>query len=146
VRDEITGRQEPIFYLKSDGCSVYGIRGVYRVNGGGDSAALYRSENMRKVVLCVIPLMMVLLGCASGGTATAGTSGGPSGMDLDAAIKEAAARMGENLPGGTKVALVSVASSSAQLSEYVISRLEAALVSGKKLVVVDRAKSGQGSG
>jgi hypothetical protein len=47
--------------------------------------------------------------------------------------------MGENIPGGTKVALVSVASSSTQLSEYVISRLEAALVSGKKLVVVDRA-------
>jgi hypothetical protein len=60
-------------------------------------------------------------------------------MDLDAAIKEAAAQMGKNLPGGTKVALVSVASSSAQFSEYVISRLEAALVSGRKLVVVDRA-------
>jgi hypothetical protein len=60
-------------------------------------------------------------------------------MDLDSAIREAAAQMGENLPGGTKVALVSVASSSAQLSEYVISRLEAALVGGKKLVVVDRA-------
>ncbi|MDR1470639.1 MAG: DUF1566 domain-containing protein [Spirochaetaceae bacterium] len=64
---------------------------------------------------------------------------GSSGMDLDAAIREAAAQMGQNLPNGTKVALVSVASSSAQLSEYVISRLEAALVSGKKLVVVDRA-------
>jgi hypothetical protein len=62
-----------------------------------------------------------------------------AGMDLDTAIKEAAAQMGENLPGGTKVALVSGASSSAQLSEYVISRLEAALVGGKKLVVVDRA-------
>jgi hypothetical protein len=61
------------------------------------------------------------------------------GMDLDAAIREAAAQMGENIPRGTKVALVSMASSSAQFSEYVISRLEAALVSGKKLVVVDRA-------
>jgi hypothetical protein len=37
------------------------------------------------------------------------------------------------------VALVSVASSSAQFSEYVISRLEAAVVGGGKLVVVDRA-------
>ncbi|GHT80490.1 hypothetical protein FACS189467_2750 [Bacteroidia bacterium] len=60
-------------------------------------------------------------------------------MDLDAAIKEAAVQMGENLPAKTEVALVSVASSSTQFSEYVISRLEAALVSGKKLVVVDRA-------
>ncbi|MDR1248654.1 MAG: penicillin-binding protein activator LpoB [Treponema sp.] len=62
-------------------------------------------------------------------------------MDLDAAIRGAAAQMGENLPGGMKVALVSVASSSAQLSEYVISGLEAALVNGKKLVVIDRANS-----
>jgi hypothetical protein len=60
-------------------------------------------------------------------------------MDLDAAIREAAAQMGQNLPKGTEVALVSVASSSAQFSEYVIGRLEAALVNGKKLVVVDRA-------
>jgi hypothetical protein len=60
-------------------------------------------------------------------------------MDLDAAIREAAAQMGEMLPDGTEIAIVSVASSSVQFSEYVISRLEAALVSGKKLTVVDRA-------
>jgi hypothetical protein len=60
-------------------------------------------------------------------------------MNLDAAIREAAAQMGENLPRKTEIALVSVASSSAQFSEYVISRLESALVNGKKLVVVDRA-------
>jgi hypothetical protein len=82
---------------------------------------------------------MIIMGCASSGTAVTETNSNFPGMDLDAAIREAAAQMGENLPGGTKVALVSVASSSAQLSEYIISRLEAALVSGKKLVVVDRA-------
>jgi hypothetical protein len=60
-------------------------------------------------------------------------------MDLDAAIKEAAAQMEAKIPAGTMVALVNVASSSAQFSEYVISRLEAAVVSGGKLVVVDRA-------
>jgi hypothetical protein len=91
---------------------------------------------------------MLLAGCvgAAPGTGSGGLSAGPSaltgrsgGVDLDAAIREAAAQMGENLPGGTTVALVSVASSSMQFSEYVISRLEAALVSGKRLVVVDRA-------
>jgi hypothetical protein len=60
-------------------------------------------------------------------------------MELDAAIREAAGQMEANLPGQTKVALVSFASSSSPLSEYVINRLEAALVGGKKLVVVDRA-------
>ena len=94
---------------------------------------------MKKMVFCIIPLIMVLMGCASSGTAVAETKDSSPGIDLDAAIREAAAQMGENLPGGTQVALVSVASSSAQLSEYVISRLEAALVNGKKLVVVDRA-------
>jgi hypothetical protein len=83
----------------------------------------------------IVPLIMVLMGSAIIGTAAAETNG----MDLDAAIKAAATQMGENLPGETKVAIVSVASSSAQLSEYIISRLEAALVNGKKLVVVDRA-------
>jgi hypothetical protein len=108
---------------------------------------------MKKMVFCVILLLMglamVLMGCigsapgtGSGGrlfaepSAPAGSSGG---MDLDAAIGEAAAQMGKNLPRGTEIALVSVASSSAQLSEYVIGRLEAALVGGGRLVVVDRA-------
>jgi hypothetical protein len=90
-------------------------------------------------------LCAVLLACGSSPVPATAQSAArtdapdAAGMDLDAAIRAAAAQMGENLPGGTKAALVSVASSSAQLSEYVISRLEAALVSGKKLVVVDRA-------
>jgi hypothetical protein len=95
---------------------------------------------MKKMIFCIIPVIIILMGCASsGGTAMAETNSNSPGMDLDGAIREASAQMGENLPGGTKVALVSVASSSAQLSEYVISRLEAALVNGKRLVVVDRA-------
>jgi hypothetical protein len=61
------------------------------------------------------------------------------GLDLDAAIREAAVQMGENLPEGMEIAIVSVASSSVQFSEYVILRLEAALVSGRKLVVLDRS-------
>jgi hypothetical protein len=111
---------------------------------------------MKKMVFCVIPLLMVFTGCI--GTAP-GTGSGPGlgtgsgrlvaepsapagsspGMELDAAIREAAEQMGKNLPKGMEVALVSVASSSAQLSEYVIGRLEAALVGGGRLVVVDRA-------
>jgi hypothetical protein len=103
---------------------------------------------MKKMIFCVIPLLMVLMGCVgtAPGTGSGGLFAGSSkpagssgGVDLDAAIREAAAQMGKNLPSGMEVALVSVASSSAQLSEYVISRLEAALVGGRKLVVVDRA-------
>jgi hypothetical protein len=94
---------------------------------------------MMKVAFRCIPLLLAVMGCVNNGPAVAEMGGAAAGMNLDAAIKEAAAQMGENIPGGTQIALVNVASSSAQLSEYVISRLEAALVNGKKLVVVDRA-------
>ncbi|MHC6204719.1 CsgG/HfaB family protein, partial [Breznakiellaceae bacterium SP9] len=108
-------------------------------------------KNMRKMIFCIIPIVLIM-GCGSApapmapapavvpnSTPTVTPVVSSPGMDLDAAIKEAAAQMGESLPAMTEVALVSVASTSAQFSEYVISRLEAALVSGKKLVVVDRA-------
>jgi hypothetical protein len=72
-------------------------------------------------------------------TSAAATNGSSPGIYLDTAIKNAAVQMEENISGGTKVALVSIASSSAQFSEYVLSRLEAAIVSGRKLVIVDRA-------
>jgi hypothetical protein len=94
---------------------------------------------MKKLFFCVISLIMVLMGCAISRPAEIKTNSNSPGMDLDVAIRDAGAQMGENLQGGTKIALVNVASSSAQLSEYIISRLEAALVNGKKLVVVDRA-------
>jgi hypothetical protein len=94
---------------------------------------------MKKILFCVLPLLMVFAGCASSETALTKRDGSSPGMDLDAAIRDAAAQMGKNLPGGMEVAIVSVASSSAQFSEYVIGRLETALVSGRKLVVVDRA-------
>jgi hypothetical protein len=111
-------------------------------------------NHMKKLVFCIIPLL-VIMGCASGGTPVAAvdstsaaatnstpivtTVGSSPGMDLDAAIKEATAQMEAKLPAKTKVALVSIASSSGQFSEYVISRLEVALAGGEKLVVVDRA-------
>jgi hypothetical protein len=90
----------------------------------------------------VVVTMFALFGCGSApapAQTASEVSSGVAGIDLDAAIREAAAQMEANLPAQTKVALVSFASTSAQLSEYVISRLEAALVGGKKLVVVDRA-------
>jgi hypothetical protein len=94
---------------------------------------------MKKVVLCIIPLVMVLMGCASSGTAVAETGGSSPGMDLDAAIREAAAQMEAKIPPKTMVALVSVASPSTAFSTQVLTRLESAIVSSGKLVVVDRA-------
>jgi hypothetical protein len=61
------------------------------------------------------------------------------GITLDEAIAKAAARMEEGLSAGTEVALINVESPSLAFSKYVLNRLESALVSGMKLVVVDRA-------
>jgi hypothetical protein len=94
---------------------------------------------MKKMVFCIIPLIMILMGCASSGTAVAETGGNSPGMDLDAAIREAAAQMEAKIPSKTMVALVSVASPSTAFSTQVLTRLESAIVSSGKLVVVDRA-------
>ena len=96
---------------------------------------LFGVINMKNKIFVIIPLILLITGCVG----IAKPFGSSGGMDLDTAIKEAAARMEKNLSQGTKVALVSMASSSVQFSEYVINRLEAALVNNRKLVVLDRA-------
>jgi hypothetical protein len=110
-----------------------------RLLAAGSSAIQKRSYTMMKRLVSCVALAAVLMGCAGGRAVVVDANSNSPGIDLDAAIREASSQMGERLPGGTKIALVSVASSSEQLSEYVISRLEAALVSDRKLVVVDRA-------
>ena len=90
---------------------------------------------MKKCFLGLIPLIMLLTMCA-GGAKTAANS---NGMDLDAAIREAATQMESKIPSKTMVALVSVASPSTAFSTQVLTRLESAIVSSGKLVVVDRA-------
>jgi hypothetical protein len=94
--------------------------------------------DMKIMVFCIIPIVMIM-GCASSGTSAKATDGGSSGMDLDAAIKEAAIQMEMKIPSKTMVALVSVASPSIDFSTQVLTRLESAIVSSGKLVVVDRA-------
>jgi hypothetical protein len=94
---------------------------------------------MKKMVFYIIPILMVLMGCASSGKAVVEANGSSPGMDLDVAIREAAVQMEAKIPSKTMVALVSVASPSTAFSTQVLTRLESAIVGGGKLVVVDRA-------
>ncbi|GHU49006.1 hypothetical protein FACS1894200_07050 [Spirochaetia bacterium] len=116
---------------------------------------------MKKTALCIISLAMLIMGCANTETAVtappsgssqtvadiprypepavAAPSGSSPGMDMDAAIREAAAQMEAKIPAKTMVALVSVASPSAAFSSQVLARIESAIVSSGKLGVVDRA-------
>jgi hypothetical protein len=94
---------------------------------------------MKKVFFYIIPIIMVIMACASSGTPATVTDGGSPGMDLDAAIREVAVQMESKIPSKTMVALVSVASPSTAFSTQVLTRLESTIVSSGKLVVVDRA-------
>jgi hypothetical protein len=82
-------------------------------------------------------LSLMLFGCGS--TPAPSVSVTQPGMDLDAAIREAATQMEARIASGTMVALVSIASPSNAFSAQVLTRLESAIVSSGKLIVVDRA-------
>jgi hypothetical protein len=105
----------------------------------GQTLKLLEDYVMKKMVFHIIPVMLVIMGCASSGTPATAIGDGSPGMDLDVAIREAAAQMEAKIPSKTMVALVSVASPSTAFSTQVLTRLESAIVSSGKLVVVDRA-------
>jgi len=86
---------------------------------------------MKKNILLFI-MAALLSGCASKPAVSAPVS-------LEDAIQAAARQMNSKLSADTKVAIISVGSSSQQLSEYIINQLETELVNNTKLVVVDRA-------
>jgi hypothetical protein len=94
--------------------------------------------------LCGIMLVLTFAGCGSNPDVSkppvaASTPVASGAVSLDAVIVQAARRMEERLPGGTKIAIVSVASPSTAFSSYVIDSLEAALVDKGTVKVVDRA-------
>jgi hypothetical protein len=66
------------------------------------------------------------------------TAGNPSGLTMDEALMGAAANMMAEIAAGTKVAILSYASPSECLSEYVVRELEANIVETGKVTVVDR--------
>jgi hypothetical protein len=87
----------------------------------------------------MVLLTLAVLACSGTPTlAPTETKTGPSGTDLDTAIREAAAQMEAKIPSNTIVALVSMASPSTAFSMQVLARLESAIVNSGKLIVVDR--------
>jgi tetratricopeptide (TPR) repeat protein len=75
--------------------------------------------------------MLALASCAS-------TGGAGAGISLETAIEQAAVELEAGHAPGVKIAVVSIASNSIDLSDYIIEELIGKLVKGKKLVVVDR--------
>jgi len=87
---------------------------------------------MKKMLWGTIPLIALFIGCASTQTAT------PGGMTLDQAIADAAARIDQRIPAGSKIALLNFSSPSDRFSLYVLDELSANLLDSGKLIVVDR--------
>jgi WD40 repeat protein/TolB-like protein len=95
----------------------------------------------RKYLAGFIAFFFVLTACGSNPpvSGTNGTIEDSSGLlSLDAAIREAAARIDERIEGGIKIALLNFDSPSNQFSEYVLDELSANLVDSGELIVVDR--------
>jgi hypothetical protein len=92
----------------------------------------YKEFFVKKYFFGIVAMLTLISACASKPAAT-------PGMDLDVAIRLAAAQMETKIPSKTMVALVSVASPSTAFSTQVLTRLESEIVSRGNLVVVDRA-------
>jgi TolB-like protein len=88
---------------------------------------------MNKIFLKFIPLIIVIMGCASGANPS-----GSGSMTLDKAIHAAAENIENSVPEGQKIAVLNFFSPTEQFSAYVLEELSTRLVNGKKLVVVDR--------
>ncbi|MCL2220667.1 MAG: hypothetical protein FWC23_10995, partial [Chitinispirillia bacterium] len=71
----------------------------------------------------IIMGLAALSGCA--GSAASGRGAGSTGLQLDDAIKQAAALISARVEAGTKIALLNFKSPADRFSEYFINELEA---------------------
>jgi TolB-like protein len=86
---------------------------------------------MKKILFGIIPLIMLIMACASKPAAS-------GGMTLDQSLLEAADRIDEVIVKGTKIAMINFSSPSDQFSSYVLDELSANLVDSRNLTVIDR--------
>jgi TolB-like protein len=98
--------------------------------------------NMKKVILKIIPIILLIMGCAGGATSTVSpvenSTANSGAITLDQALKEAATLIDERLAAGSKIAPLNFNSSQDKFSGYVLDELTANLVDSRKLTVVDR--------
>ena len=85
---------------------------------------------MKKLIL-ILGIITVFAACATVAT-------GPD--DLDMAIRDASDYLNDNIPKGSKVAILNIQSDYNNLSEYIIEELIANAVNDKSFTVVDRAQ------
>jgi len=94
---------------------------------------------MKKAFLSIIPVIILVIGCAGGAKSTPDGPAANAGLlTLDQALKEAADRIDERIPVKSKIAPLNFNSLHDKFSGYVLDELTANLVDSRKLTVVDR--------
>ena len=94
---------------------------------------------MKKMFLGIIPVVMLVVGCAGNPSPISENPTANSGLiTLDQALNEAASRIDERIPAGSKIAPLNFNSPHDKFSDYVLEELTANLVESRKLTVVDR--------
>jgi TolB-like protein len=93
---------------------------------------------MKNNLFCIIPVIMLVTGCAGSAKPAESSVDSSSGITLDAALKEAAARIDERVAAWSKIAPLNFNSPHDKFSGYVLDELTANLVDSGKLTVVDR--------
>jgi TolB-like protein len=98
--------------------------------------------NVKKTFSGIIPLIIVIMGCAGGAKPAASpvenSTANSGSITLDQALKEAAGRIDERIVAGSKIAPLNFNSPHDKFSSYVLDELTANLVDSRKLTVVDR--------
>ena len=93
---------------------------------------------MKKLFLCIIPMIMLVIGCAGSVKPVENAAANSGLLTLDQALNEAASRIDERIPAGSKIAPLNFNSPHDKFSDYVLEELTANLVETRKLTVVDR--------
>jgi len=93
---------------------------------------------MKKLLLGIIPVIMLVIGCAGSAKPTQHSTANSGFITLDQALSEAAGRIDERIPAGSKIAPLNFNSPHDKFSDYVLEELTANLVDSRKLTVVDR--------
>jgi len=93
---------------------------------------------MKKLLLCLIPVIILMFGCTGSAKPAENVMVNSTLLTLDQAIAEAAIRIDERIPAGSKIAPLNFNSPHDRFSDYVLEELTANLVESRKLTVVDR--------
>jgi len=93
---------------------------------------------MKKLLLGIIPMILLVAGCAGSGKSVENSTANSDLITLDQALNEAASRIDERIIAGSKIAPINFNSPHDKFSDYTLEELTANLVESRKLTVVDR--------